>query len=293
VIEPQHESARPSTGEGFADAVTVSWADEQRGWFGMARLGLAADGQGSALAVLFNGREPLAALAQGAIELPDAPDWQSLELSGLRMTVEAPLERWTVAWEGTDHGFSLELDAVSAAAEIAPGDAVVRLGGMEGYEQLVSVRGAVRHGSETIRVEGLGQRGHTWGVTDWNRLELARTVSAWMGEEEGGIVLSSLRPAGAHGHDQEAVWAALVERGEPQPVWDPRLSTTYDGDGHQRRAGLELWMTEEEGYPHRAAGEVLCGSSFDLGALRLDLAFMRWHAEGLTGVGRYDVLRKA
>ena len=65
------------------------------------------------------------------------------------------------------------------------------------------------------------------------------------------------------------------------------------GDGHQRRAGLELWMSEEEGYPHRAAGEVICGSSLELGALRLDLAFMRWHAEGVTGVGRYDILRKA
>ena len=43
----------------------------------------------------------------------------------------------------------------------------------------------------------------------------------------------------------------------------------------------------------RGAGEVLCGSSLDLGALRLDLAFMRWHAEGVTGVGRYDILRKA
>jgi hypothetical protein len=76
-------------------------------------------------------------------------------------------------------------------------------------------------------------------------------------------------------------------------VEDPRLSTTYDGDGHQRRAGLELWVSEEDDYPRRAAGEVVCGSSLELGALRLDLAFMRWHAEGVTGIGRYDVLRKA
>ena len=38
---------------------------------------------------------------------------------------------------------------------------------------------------------------------------------------------------------------------------------------------------------------MICGSSLDLGQLRLDLAFMRWHAEGAEGVGRYDILRRA
>ena len=46
-------------------------------------------------------------------------------------------------------------------------------------------------------------------------------------------------------------------------------------------------------WPRRAAGEVLCGSSLDLGALRLDCAFFRWHLEGRAGVGRYDILRRA
>jgi hypothetical protein len=163
---------------------------------------------------------------------------------------------------------------------------------MEGYEQLVRVRGRVQVGADAAEVDGLGQRGRSWGVADWSRLELARSVSAWLGERHGGALLSSLRPAGAAGHDEEAVWAARVDGGDPIPVLDPRLSTTYDGEGHQRRAGLELWVTEEADYPFRAAGEVVCGSSFDLGALRLDMAFMRWHAEGATGVGRYDVLRK-
>jgi hypothetical protein len=293
MIEPSHEHARPSTGEGFADAVTVSWADDARGWYGMARLGMAGDGLASALAVVFHEREPVTALALGGLDLPEGAGWESLELAGLRMTVDAPLERWTLSWEGTDQRLELSLEAVSAPAELASGDPVAGLGGMEGYEQLVRVRGCVRIGDETAEIDGLGQRGHSWGVANWSRLELTRTVSAWLGEEQGGIVLSSLRPAGAQGHDEEAVWAAVVERGEAVPVVDPRLSTTYDGDGHQRRAGLELWMTEEEGYPHRAAGEVICGSSFDLGALRLDMAFMRWHADGATGVGRYDILRKA
>jgi hypothetical protein len=266
------DEAPKSGGEGFADAVTISFADAGRGWFGLARLGTTSDGT-SALAVLFRGREAVGALAQGGLGPDETP---------LRMTVEAPLERWTAAWDGDDCGFELALEAVAAPVE--------RAGGLDGYEQLVRATGTVRAGGETAQIEGAGQRGHTWGVADWSSLELVRTVAAWLGD--GGIVLESLRPERAAGHDAEQVWAALVESGEPVPVADPRLSTTYDGDGHQRRAGLELWMTEEEGYPVRAAGEVICGSSLDLGALQLDLAFFRWHAHGTEGVGRYDILRK-
>ena len=41
-----------------------------------------------------------------------------------------------------------------------------------------------------------------------------------------------------------------------------------------------------------AAGEVVCGTSLDLGRLRLDCAFLRWRMEGREGVGRYDILRR-
>ena len=52
-------------------------------------------------------------------------------------------------------------------------------------------------------------------------------------------------------------------------------------------------MGEDDPVPHHIAGEALCGTSLDLGRLRLDCAFFRWRIEGQTGVGRYDVLRRA
>ncbi len=75
-------------------------------------------------------------------------------------------------------------------------------------------------------------------------------------------------------------------------VADPRLSTTFDASGRQRRAGLELWMTDD-GPVRRAAGEVICGTTIDLGRLRLDCSFLHWRLEGREGIGRYDILRKA
>ena len=51
-------------------------------------------------------------------------------------------------------------------------------------------------------------------------------------------------------------------------------------------------MSEEGGYARRAAGEVVCGTTVDLGELRLDSAFFAWRMEGRTGTGRYDVMRR-
>ncbi len=101
-----------------------------------------------------------------------------------------------------------------------------------------------------------------------------------------------MRPEGAV-HADEPVWAALLGPDGAAPIGDPRLSTTYDGDGRQRRAGLELWVDDDDEFPARGSGEVLCGSTLELGQLRLDCAFFRWRLEGREGVGRYDVLRRA
>jgi hypothetical protein len=165
---------------------------------------------------------------------------------------------------------------------------------MAGYDQPCRVRGTVRAGGCERAIDALGQRGHAWGDPDWERIELARTVTAWTGS--ASAALTAIRPARAEHHAEEATWAALWEPDGPLAVQDARLSTTYDADGHTRRAALELWAASEadgDEWPRRGSGEVLCGSSLDLGALRLDCAFFRWHLEGAAGVGRYDIVRRA
>ena len=72
-----------------------------------------------------------------------------------------------------------------------------------------------------------------------------------------------------------------------------RRAATTDEGGRQIRAGLELWVGKDDDYPFRGTGEVVAGSTLELGALRLDVAFFRWHVDGRTGTGHYDVIRHA
>jgi hypothetical protein len=279
-------------GEGFTDAVTFAFADRAAGFFGLARAGVAGGAgglQGSALGVLFAGREPVGVLAEGENALPPTADWDDLRMPGLAVRTLEPHVRWQVTLEAPGgSGFDLEFTAASPPAELGEQDAAARLGGMAGHERLCRVTGtAAGH-----RIDCFGQRGRSWGVADWSRIALTRSLAAWL-DDGTSLTVAAVRPANADSHADEAVWAALLDAEGSVGVGDPRVSTTYDGDGHQRRAGLELWVSEDDDYPRRAAGQVLCGSSVELGQLRLDCAFFVWQVDGREGVGRYDLVRRA
>jgi hypothetical protein len=240
----------------------------------------------------------VAVRAQGGVE-PGGSGWGGAAAAGVETEVVDPLRAWRVRFadETGRNGFALDLRAVAPPAELEPGDPAAKLGGMEGYEQLVEVEGVVTVDGAERRFRGHGERGHSWGAPDWDRLAVARTLGVWFGDGTG-VTATAVRPAKAASHADEAIHAVIVDAaGEdgdlaPVVVADPRISTTYDGEGRQRHAGLELYVGEDDAYARRAAGEVACGTTLDLGRLRLDCAFFRWRMEGRTGVGRYDVLRR-
>lgn len=291
-LDPGLERPRPDEGEGFEDAVALAFADRRAGVCGLARAGRSGWGA-SALAVLFRDGEPVAVRAQGGLEAGH-DGWSGAAAAGVTLEVLEPHERWRAAFAGDDGGFELEARSLGAPAIHDADSPVAAAGAMEGYEHLCRVRGTVHVGSERIEVDGLGQRDHVWARPDWSATALVRSIGAWLGDELG-VVATAVRPAKARTHDAEAL-SATVLQGAPLaalPIAEPRLSTIYDEQGRQRRAGLELWPPEEEAHSRRAAGELWCGASLELGRLRCDVAFFDWRMEGRQGVGRYDVLRPA
>jgi hypothetical protein len=300
-VTADHEAPR-ELAEGQSDAVTVAFSDAEADICGVARIGRAvSDGQvvTSGLAILFAGGEPVAVRAEGGVPSGEGVGWGRAEAAGVWTEVVDPLRAWRVHFDDEDgaHAFLLDLEAVSTPAVLDGDVPTGKLGGMEGYDQLVKVTGTVTVGGTARTFVGRGQRGHSWGAPDWDKLTLARTLGVWL-EGDAGVTLTAVRPAKASSHADEAIHAVLLGRdGETDEllslvIADPRVSTTYDAEGRQRHAGLELYESDEAPYARRAAGEVACGTTLDLGRLRLDCAFFTWRMEGRRGVGRYDVLRR-
>ncbi|HEY5142914.1 MAG TPA: hypothetical protein VII98_05390 [Solirubrobacteraceae bacterium] len=290
----EFEAPRPAIGDGFTDAITLAFGDLASEVYGTVRLGLAEGRTASGLALLFQGDELVTVAAEGGLEVEDATAWERVSAAGLDVETVEPLHSWRVHFAGEDASLDLEVEATSAPFELEPKDPVARAGGMLGYDQPVRVRGTAELRGRHLQVDALGQRGHSWGIPDWSTIERTRTVAAWF--DGAAIASTAIRPAGRDAHGDEIIGAVVFEPGEDLAagharVEDPRISTTFDAEGRQQRAALELWVTED-GPPRRAWGEVLCGTTLDLGRLRLDCSFMRWHMDGREGVGRYDVLRR-
>ncbi|CAN5587864.1 hypothetical protein BH20ACT17_BH20ACT17_11480 [soil metagenome] len=289
--EAPHTPAQPAPG--FLDALTFSFGDLDAQLYGVARLALDGDGRASAMAIIYSGHEPVAGGRQAGVALEeDVAGWESVRAAGVSNTVRQPLEAWTVSYDGdAGAGFELRFEATSVPAVIEADASAGQAGAIQGYEQTCSVNGSVSHGGRTHQLRCLGQRGHLWGAPEPGGIELVRTLSAWLGADRA-LTLTAVQPAGAKlRHLDEAITGWVIERGEPVAIAEPRLSTTYDGELRQRRAGLELWMDEEGTVGRRAWGEVLCGTTIGLGDMRLDSAFFHWRMEGREGVGLYDVLR--
>ncbi len=307
IVDAGHEAPQPATGPAFSDALTFSFGDPDRDVYGIARVGLSpgADGapQASGLGILFSAGRPIGVQAAGGLELSSGAGWEDARAAGIACRTVEPLRTWEVSFAGEDgrSGFDLRFAALSAPGVVDPGSPVADAGGMAGYDQLCRVTGMARVDGEARAVSGLGQRGHSWGSPDWDRLALTRTVQAWIGDDLA-LSLTAIRPRKAKHHGDERLAASIfvpgAEGGGAPPLRaaeaaEAYLSTTTDADGRQRRASVDLYEGAEEDWARRAAGEAVCGTSLDLGRLRLDCAFFVWTMAGRRGVGRYDVLRLA
>ena len=246
----------------MTEGLGFAFADARAERYGVARAGPAG-----ARVLLFAGRAAVAAHADAALSVAERDGG------------------WHVRFDGVDgSGFALDFSPLADAVE-RPGAA--------GDDQPCRVTGTVRADGRELDVKALGQRSRTASEPDWDRVALARSVSVWT--EPAAAALSATRPAAARHHAEEATSGALWERGVVVPLDGRACRRPTTRQGARAAPGLELWPAGESDvdWARRGAGELLCEASLELGALRTDCAFMRWHIEGQAGVGCYEIVRPA
>jgi hypothetical protein len=195
----------------------------------------------------------------------------------------ADSDEWRLVGEAAELTLAATGPAVTAAARDA---------GIEGFEQLCAVEGRFLAQDAEHEVACLGIRGARGGDFELGRYDSLRRVSVWF-ESGDGLALLALRPRGSRGHDSDVITAAVLDPEGGSQVADPRLSTTYTTAGQPYRAGLELWLPEDEEseheqFPRRAAGEAVgAGSRSVVDGLGVEAELLRWRSRGLEGAGVY------
>lgn len=191
------------------------------------------------------------------------------------------------------------LEGDGVALLVAPAGQVVDVraaeDGIAGWDQLCRVSGQFEQGGRPHQVDCLGLRSSWSDAVDLGKFESIRAVSAWFEPDEGMSVIA-FRPRKARAHDGDAMAAAVITADGSPAVEDPRLSTTYAGEGWPARAGLELWLRgpePDQQYQRRASGEAL-GARVQAvaGALEVRAEPFRWHSRGREGAGMYLLARR-
>jgi hypothetical protein len=202
------------------------------------------------------------------------------------------------ALHGHGDGDEWRLDGPGVELSASPtGAAVAAAGAGDGssFDQLCRVRGRVVLDGSERELDCMGRRGaHGHGVK-LDRFESVRDVSAWFAPSDG-LALVALRPRKSRGQDSDLVEVAVLDPEATAPVTDPRLSTTYTAGGQPLRAGVELWLgdEEEEQHPRRATGEAVgAGAGAKIDGFEVRAQPFRWHSRGRDGAGVYLLARRA
>jgi len=275
--------------------ITLSFADMQAGLCGQARLSLGPQHRGVQTMVVVFAHARTLAVVQA--DIPRPPEGQ-MRHGPLRLG-EMPDGSWSADFEGGADGegaFALQVSPVGLTLDVPAVDAV----GAEpqtSEQQLARVRGQLTVAGRPEAVEGIGQVGRSRDAGAPIGATVTRELDAWLAQDLA-ICLRASRPSGAREHAGETVMA-IMQEGSPAHLLaldETRLSTTYDAQGQQRRASLEIWPQADSDYPRRAAAQTICGASIRLDdnraqAMRWDCAFMAWQMEGRVGVGPYSILR--
>jgi hypothetical protein len=174
----------------------------------------------------------------------------------------------------------------SVEAELSPSPAVTAPANGNGTESApctatVRVTGQRR----VIECQGFLTR---WGADPLADAGVLRHLA--MPAAEGGVLVVLGRGEPGADFAGESSSALLLDSdGGATSYPDAWLSTQYDDDGRQTRAGLELWSAEPEAPPMRAAGTLVGQVAERDGGVTA--AMLRTSAEGAPGLGSYLIWR--
>lgn len=118
----------------------------------------------------------------------------------------------------------------------------------EHADQGLTVEGEVTIGDETITVDGMGERDHSWGIRDWRGVDSWRWISCLFDED------SAMQFWRATKGSDTAVEGYLLLDGQTSLIETVDLDTTFQDDGVSQ-ADLTISITDREGRTLELTGD--------------------------------------
>lgn len=310
-VLPTDELAHPvGAEEAWSESHYFNFFDPSKGVGGLTRIGVRPnEGRMDGVLVLFlpGGWGAFVYTSKDQTE-----NTETLEVGGVRYSMDTPLERWGIVCEaegfmfpqpapfgpkGTETrrvriGLGLDFTAISPAVGISPLADPGRIDEVpQGhFEQAGSWRGSIEVGEERIELSGFGNRDKSWGVRDWRAPSYWRWFSANFGDDHaaGGFRL------GTGLKDVESAWI-WRKQGGPDLVKKVDVESKAGEDGIMH-LGTRLDLESGSGKSHRIEGTTIAFVSLPMNRegrrTLINEALVEWRYGDLVGYGIAEYLHQ-
>ncbi|MET0727126.1 MAG: hypothetical protein ABWZ76_02380 [Acidimicrobiales bacterium] len=223
-------------------------------------------------------------------EIP-ATDWDVMAVGGLTYRMLSSGRAWAVQLSDRDGAGQSHLEWHGLGDPVSyeghPGGALPRAVAWGHYEQTCRVTGDLIVGGQRTRVDGFGQRDHSWGLTHWAGLHQWHSISGVLIDGRGFNVFEVQSHA-----DVTTVTGYLQRQDGSHYVVAARrdLVRSDDGGAERCRVDLELAGGQLLSVSGRRAGTCIpVRPTEDQPVVVLETP-MRLEAEGVAGYGIYEHL---
>jgi hypothetical protein len=174
-------------------------------------------------------------------------EWRLTFNGPMRRSLANDIKRMNVSFDLTYRSINKTFDYRESASNEE--DIVTQVAATEHTEQFGKLQGFANIGGEQIKISGLGERDHSWGVRDW----LAPTMWIWLSgqfSERHAFNITKLIIG------KDVVDAGYVHiDGVNKPIVKIDLNTEYRKGGGPK--SLKAWLMEKSGDVHEIDGLVM------------------------------------
>ena len=201
----------------------------------------------------------------GARDVEPFKDTQ-LSIKGLKFERIVPDKEWRMEYTGSmkhtigsdiqrrNVSFNLAFKAINKVFDYRESDSgysdlVTHVSPAEHTEQFGRIEGTATIGSRTMSVNGLGERDHAWGTTDW----IAPATWIWLsGQFSEGLAFNFTKLF----IGKEVVDAGFIYReGVNRPIVKVDIATEFNKGGGPK--SLKAWLVEADGRMHNIEATVM------------------------------------
>ena len=291
-----HNVEDPS--EHWSDSLYFNLWDPASDVFLLTRIAVLPNRPGAtAGAVLWRGEHPVYGYGRDVDEVP-LGDWDDMRIEGLRYRMERALETWELELEDGANGFDLRFEGFTGAIDYAdnaqPLPKPVAWGH---YEQTCRVTGRIVVNDEEIRIDGVGQRDHSWGFRDWGGVREWHWITGFF-ETHGGEGSRSFNIFHVVQSDGTVTANGFVHDGGTDylVVGVERATRESPGGGGRAPASTELTIEVEGGHRFEITAEAaktaipVRPAGPDRATVVHEVPMRMRTSDGLEGFGIYELL---